>query len=74
MLAQAGLELTLWLSLVSGLELSYPIAEVLRFRPVSHNTQFFFFFFCQNKVLGFSCLHFLPKNGDQVNVVMYILL
>lgn len=41
---------TLWLSLVSD--------SCLRFRSVNHNIQLLFS--CQNKILGFSCLRFLP--------------
>lgn len=73
MLAQAGLELTLWLSLVSDLSIAEVLTDIWAHEPL-RSAFFISFFFCQNKVLGFSCLHFLPKNGDQVNVVMYILL
>lgn len=55
---------TLWFSLVSN---SY-----LRCRSVNHYIQLLFSH--QNKNLGFSCLHFLPKNGDQLSIVIYVLL
>lgn len=53
---------TLWLSLVSN--------SCMRFSSVNHYIQLLFS--CHNKILGFSCLHFLPKNGDQLSIVIYI--